>query len=448
MGAIAGAQRIMRAPYVKVAPMPLTDVAIKAAKPAEKARRLADSLGLYLEVAPSGGKWWRWKYRFQGKEKRLALGTYPDVSLNAARKARDTARELLGTGVDPGAARKREKARRAISTETAFEAIAREWHKTQATGWAESHAKTVIRRLERDVFPWLGARPLTDLDAPEILATLRRIEERGALETANRVGQVVSQIFRFAIASGRATRNPSEDLKGALQPVIGGHHAAVIEPKAFGDLLRAVRAYQGGLVVRNALQISALVFQRPGEVRKATWAEVDLDAALWVIPAVRMKRVLQKKLNGQAHYVPLSRQAVELFRELQPLAGDRGKSAFVFPGERGSSRPLSDNALRTALRTMGFDNDTHTPHGYRASARTMLDEKLKERPDFIDAQLAHVVKDPQGRAYNRTTFLPERTLMMQRWADYLDQLVRDDPEVKPTIKIVNGQVVPIDYEGA
>lgn len=402
--------------------MPLTDLAIKAAKPADKPKRLADSLGLYLEVAPSGGKWWRWKYRFEKKEKRLALGTYPAISLVAARRARDEARDLLRTGTDPGEARKREKVRKSSSVAGDFESVAREWHGTKATGWAASHASTTLRRLERDAFPWIGSRPIAEVDAPELLVLLRRVEGRGAVETTHRLREIIGQVFRFAIATGRAARNPAADLQGALKTAPARHHAAITEPADLANLIRAMRAYRGSLVVRTALQISALVFQRPGEVRAATWSEIDLNAGLWTIPAARMKRSVDEKANGQPHLVPLATQAVELLRELHALTGHRGPAGLVFPGERGQGRPLSENGVRTALRTMGYANEVHTPHGFRATARTILDEILGERVEVIEAQLAHTVRDPLGRAYNRTTFLSERTLMMQRWADYLDSI--------------------------
>ena len=284
--------------------MSLTDAAIKAAKAGEKPRRLADSQGLYLEVAPSGGKWWRWKYRFDGKEKRLALGTYPTVSLTAARKDRDAARDLLRSSIDPGEVRKREKARRSISTDTAFEVVARDWHTTKAAGWAQSHVDTTLRRLELDVFPWIGARPMPELDAPELLVMLRRIEGRGAIETAHRIREIVGQVFRFGIATGRASRNPAADLQGALKTAAPGHHAAIVDPEQLGGLVRAMSGYRGSAVVRTALQFSALVFQRPGEVRAAAWSEIDLVGAVWAVPAARMKRSVEQKANGQPHLVP------------------------------------------------------------------------------------------------------------------------------------------------
>lgn len=402
--------------------MPLTDTAIKQAKPSEKPRRMADAQGLYLEISPSGGKLWRWKYRVAGKEKRLALGIYPAVGLAAARKARDAAREGLRGGLDPSQARKREKLRKAVPTHDDFESVAREWHKVQAAGWAASHADTVLRRLERDVFPLMGQHRVGEITAPEVLSVLRRIEDRKALETAQRVREVLGQVFRYAIGTERATRNPAADVQGLLQVPTTGHHAAVTDPTKFGPLVLAMRGYKGSAIVRAALQFSALVFQRPGEVRAAVWNEFDLDAAIWTIPAARMKRGKQQKATGEPHLVPLSTQAVALLRELQPLTGHRGADAFVFPGERHYTRCISENSVRMALRTLGYGNDDHTPHGFRASARTMLDERLGVRVEVIEAQLAHAVRDAHGRAYNRTTFLAERVEMMQRWADYIDGL--------------------------
>lgn len=391
--------------------MPLTDTAIRAAKPSDKPVRLFDAGGLYLEVAPRGGKWWRWKYRWEGREKRLSLGVYPDVPLKMARERRDAARTLLASGVDPGEHRKAQKAagNRAASS---FEVLAREWFAKFAPSWEPSHADRIIRRLERDIFPWLGARPVDGITAPDLLAVLRRIEERGAIETAHRARQNCSQVFRYAIATGRAERDPSTDLRGALPPAQSTHFAAVTEPHAVAALLRACDSYTGTFTVRCALRLAPLVFVRPGELRRAEWDEVDLDAAEWLIPAERMKMRLP-------HLVPLSTQAVQILRELHALTG---AGRYVFPSARSRDRPMSDNAILAALRRMGFGRDEMTGHGWRAAARTILDEVLGERPDIIEHQLAHAVRDPLGRAYNRTAHLPARRQMMQRWADYLDTL--------------------------
>ena len=400
--------------------MPLTDTAIRNAKPGPKPIRMFDGGGLYLEVAPSGGKWWRFKYRFGGKEKRLSLGVYPDVGLKEARERRDEARKLLAGDIDPGENRKAKQAAQADRAANSFEVVAREWFAKFGPTWSPSHGDRIIRRLERDIFPWIGGRPVADVTAPELLAVLRRIEGRGAVETAHRAQQNCGQVFRYAIATGRAQRDPSGDLRGALQPVKEKHHAAITEPKAIGELLRAMDGYEGYFVTKCALRLAPLVFVRPGELRKAEWAEIDLDHAEWNIPAERMKM-------REPHLVPLSRQTVEILRELQALTGG---GRYVFPGARTNGRPMSDNAIFAALRRMGYAKDEMSGHGFRAMARTILDEVLHVRPDYIEHQLAHAVRDPNGRAYNRTAHLAERRKMMQQWADYLDGL-KSGAEVIP-----------------
>ena len=391
--------------------MSLTDTTVRNAKPGEKTARIFDGGGLYLEVAPSGGKWWRLKYRHGGKEKRLSLGVYPDVSLKDARQRRDDARKLLANDIDPAENRKAVKAARVERAGNSFEVIAREWYAKNSPNWAENHGKRILQRFERDLFPWIGGRPIAEITAPELLAVLRRIEARGAVETAHRAHQNCGQVFRYAIATGRAVRDPSPDLKGALPPVKEKHLAAITDPKAIGPLLRAMDDYQGQFVTKCALRLAPLVFVRPGELRKAEWVEFDLDKAEWNIPAERMKM-------REPHLVPLSAQAVAILRELHALTGG-GK--YVFPGARTTKRPMSDNAILAALRRMGFTKDEMSGHGFRAMARTILDEVLQVRPDYIEHQLAHAVRDPNGRAYNRTAHLAERRKMMQLWADYLDK---------------------------
>ena len=371
-----------------------------------------DGGGLYLEIAPAGGKWWRLKYRFGGKEKRLSLGVYPDVGLKVARERRDDARRLLANQVDPGEHRKATKAARVESAANSFEVVAREWFSKFRPNWVDNHADKIISRLERDLFPWVGANPIANVTARELLACLRRIEARGALETAHRTLQNCGQIFRYAIATGRAERDPSSDLRGALPPVKEKHLASITDPTSVAQLLRACDSYQGSFVTLCALRLAPLVFVRPGELRKAEWAEVDLDDAVWNIAAERMK-------TREPHLVPLSRQAVAILRELQALTGG---GRYVFPGARSNGRPMSDNAVLAALRRMGFAKEEMSGHGFRAMARTILDEVLQVRPDFIEHQLAHAVRDPNGRAYNRTAHLHERSRMMQQWADYLDEL--------------------------
>lgn len=399
--------------------MSLTDTAIRNAKPGitptgketAKPYKLGDTGGLYLEVAPSGGKWWRLKYRFDGKEKRLSLGVYPDVGLKDARARRDEARKLLADGVDPGENRKAMKAAKVERAANSFEVIAREWFAKKSPGWVKSNSDKIMQRLEKDTFPWLGPRPLAEITPPELLKVLRRIEERGAIETAHRVRNYCGQIFRYAIATGRVERDPSADLRGALPAPIKEHRAAITDPKKIGELLRAMDDYQGQLVTKCALRLAPLVFVRPGELRRAEWAEFDLDKAEWNIPAERMKM-------REPHLVPLAAQAVAILRELHALTGE---GRYVFPGARTKGRPMSDNAILAALRRMGFAKDEMSGHGFRAMARTILDEVLQVRPDYIEHQLAHAVRDPNGRAYNRTAHLAERRKMMQLWADYLDK---------------------------
>ena len=385
----------------------LTDTAVRNAKPKAKPYKLTDERGLYLLLTLSGGKLWRFKYRLMGKEKLLSLGVYPDVSLARAREKRDEARRLLADGIDPGAKRKAEKLAKADT----FRAVAEEFLAQREKGWAPTHSSKVRARLEW-LYPHIGARPIGIIEAPELLAPVRMIEECGKGETAKRTLLNAGQVFRFAVATGRAKRDPTADLRGALAPVKTNHHPAIIEPKAFGALLRAIDAYPGEPVTRAALRLLPLVFTRPGELRLAEWAEFDLDRATWSIPSQRMKM-------KQPHIVPLSAQAVTILRELHPLTGRR---RLVFPSLRSRDRPMADATLTVALRRLGFTRDEVVPHGFRATARTLLDEVLGVRPDLIEHQLAHAVKDPNGRAYNRTAHLAERRTMMQKWADYCDGL--------------------------
>ena len=392
--------------------MRLTDIAIRRAQPAKKSRKMFDGRGLYLEVAPRGGKWWRFKYRFGGKEKRLSLGVYPDVSLKEARLRCEDARRMLTREIDPSEHRQALKATRAQEASNSFEAVAREWFTKHAPNWADGHSSRVISQLKRDVFPWIGGKPVATVTASQLLSVVRRVEERGALETAHRVLQNCGQVFRYAVATGRAKHDPCGVLKGALPPVKGGHFAAVTDPKQVGPLLRVLDGYEGSLVVRCALRLAPLVFVRPGELRRAEWKGIDLDAAEWRFTVSK---------TGNLHLVPLSSQAVEILRELYPLTGH---GRFVFPSGRTprGDRPMSENAILAALRRLGIAKEEMSGHGFRAMARTLLDEVLGFRPDYIEHQLAHAVRDPHGRAYNRTAFLQERRKMMQVWADYLDQL--------------------------
>ncbi|MFT7042356.1 MAG: integrase [Candidatus Azotimanducaceae bacterium] len=392
--------------------MALTATAVKQAKPKEKQYKLFDSHGLFLLVHPNGGKYWRFKYRFAGKEKLLSLGIYPDLSLAEARVRHQQARETLSKGIDPGEALKIGKLNRHLAEADTFETLAREWLTVKMCSTSAGYQKRILSSLERDLFPLLGSLPVTSITAPRLLAALRRIEARGVIETANRTKQIAGQIFRYAIATGRAEQDPSKDLTGALQNPDKKHFAAITKPAEVGQLLQAINEFRGTTVVRAALRLSPLLFQRPGEMRAMEWDEIDFEAKRWEIPGHKMKM-------RQPHIVPLSDQALKILRDLQPLTG-QGK--YVFPNARGASRCLSENGVRVALRTMGYDNDTMTPHGFRAMARTLLDEVLDFRVDWIEHQLAHAVKDPNGRAYNRTAHLEGRAKMMQGWADYLDQL--------------------------
>lgn len=403
--------------------MSLTDTAIRNAKPGTKPLRLYDEKGLYLEVRPTGAKWWRFKYRFGGVAKLLSLGVYDEVSLKKARQRRDDARTLLADGIDPSQHRKATKAARADRAANSFEVVAREWFEKQSAGWVEHHGNRILRRLENDVFPWLGGRPVAEITSPELLATVRRIEDRGAIETAHRALANCGQVFRYAIATGRAERDPSRDLRGALTPVQGEHFAAITDPKRIPDLLRALDGYQGTFTVKCALRLAPLVFVRPGELRKAEWADVDLDAAEW--------RYTVTKTDTQ-HIVPLSAQAIEILRELHALTGG---GQYVLPGARSPKRPMSENAVLAALRRTGIGKDEMSGHGFRAMARTILDEVLHFPPHLIEHQLAHAVRDPNGRAYNRTAHLPERRTMMQAWADYLDRL-KAGAEIVPMLSKV------------
>jgi integrase len=350
------------------------------------------------------------KYRFHGKEKRLSLGIYPAVSLKDARERRDEARKLLANGLDPSQDRKAQKAASADRAANSFEIVAREWFAKHKPNWAANHSDKIIKRLENDVFPWLGGRPIAEITAPEVLSCLRRIEGRGALDTAHRAHQNCGQVFRYAVATGRAMRDPSVDLKGALPPARHEHFAAITEPTAVGELLRAIDGFRGTFIVQCALRLAPMLFVRPGELRKAEWAEFALEKTEW--------RYLVTKTKTE-HLVPLASQAVALLRDLHALTGHR---RYVFPG-RDPQKPMSDAALNAALRRMGYDTKTEvTGHGFRAMARTILHQELGFAPEVIEHQLAHRVPDSLGTAYNRTKFIKERRIMMQGWANYLDKL--------------------------
>ena len=392
---------------------PLSELQVKNAKPTSKDVKLFDGSGLFLLVTPSGGKLWRLKYRFRGREKLLTLGAYPQISLSDARQRREDARKLLANDIDPSEAKKAKKEEQEKQERT-FEVVAREWYSKNEPGWSSSHCNTVKRRLERDIFPVVGGRPIAEVKRAEIISLLKRIEARGKIETAKRIKIYCGQIFRYALNNDWIESNPTSDLKVSdiLVKVTGKHHAALTDPKQVAELLRAIDVYTGTFVVKCALQLAPLVFVRPGELQKAEWAEFDLDAAEWNIPAARMK-------TKQPHLVPLATQAVAILRDLYQVTGE-GK--YLFPSLRSSKRPMSNVAMLAAFRRMGFEKEEMTTHGFRAMARTILDEVLQFRPDFIEHQLAHAVRDPNGRAYNRTAHLAERRKMMQTWADYLEGL--------------------------
>ncbi|MDR3388228.1 MAG: tyrosine-type recombinase/integrase [Rudaea sp.] len=386
--------------------MKLTDTLIRKTKPSDAPIRLSDGGGMYLLLNPNGSRWWRFDYRFSGARKTLSFGTYPDTSLKLAREHRDNARKSLASGIDPSAKRQAEK----VAGADTFESIAREWFAKFAPGWAKGHSDKILRRLETNLFPWIGSKSIASIEAPELLACLQRIERRGALDTAHRAHQNSGQIFRYAIATGRAQRDPSGDLRGALPPARHSHYATITDPVRIGKLLRDIDGYRGGFAVGSALRLAPLVFTRPGELRKATWSEFDLDNAEWRIPAERMKARVE-------HVVPLSKQAVAILRELQPYTEATG---LLFPGQ-DRRKPMSDNTANKALRSLGYRGSEFTSHGFRGMASTLLNEQGWPR-DAIERQLAHGERDKVRAAYNHAQHMPERRKMMQAWANYLDRL--------------------------
>jgi integrase len=392
--------------------LPLSDAQVSKAKPADKDYKLFDGAGLFLQVTASGGKLWRFKYRFDSKQKLLALGQYPQVSLANARKRREDARVLLANGQDPGEAKKAAKKQALIKEASSFELIAREWYGKNAAVWSPGHALTVLCRFEKDVFPAIGGKPVSEITASDVRNLLLKIEARGAAETALRIKIMCGQVFRYAVATGRLEHDPSSALKPReiFKRRETRHHAAITDPKELAPLLRAIDEYNGTFVVKSALKLAPLLFVRPGELQKMDWSQIDFETGTWSIPAELMKM-------KQPHVVPLSRQALEILRNLHPISGH---GQYVFPG-RGS-RPMSNNSVNAALRYLGYDGDTVTGHGFRATARTMLDEVLGFRVDLIEHQLAHAARDTNGRAYNRTSFIEDRRQMMQAWSDYLDTL--------------------------
>ncbi len=390
----------------------LTDAAVRAAKLKDKQYRLADERGLYLQISTSGAKLWRFKYRIDGKEKVLAFGQYPDVTLGEARDKRDAARKQLEAGVDPSVEKKSAKRAKTASGAITFEVVAKDWFGKFSKDWAPAHAARVWSRIQRDLLPWIGKTPVTDISAPVVLETVRRIEARGARETAHRARSDVSTIMRYAISCGLASRDPAADVKGALPPVKKEHFAATTDPKALGKLLVLIDAYEGSHTVRTALKLQPILFCRPGELRQMKWEHLDLKKAVWKLPAEAMKM-------RQDHIVPLSTQAIALIRDMSTIDGN----PYVFPSQRGQGRPMSDMATSAALKSLGIDSKkVQTMHGFRATARTILHEVLGVSPDVIELALAHQPSGALKATYNRTKFLIERTAMMQAWADYLDGL--------------------------
>ncbi len=391
--------------------MALSNTAIINAKATEKAYKLYDIDGLFLQVTPNGGKWWRLKYRFDGKEKLLSLGTYPEISLSQARQRRDDARKLLATDIDPSENRKQAKVISKLNADNSFEIVAREWWKSHMTNKADSHKEKVIRRFELYLFPWIGKKPIATITAPQVLEAIKRIEKQNKLETAHRTLQTAGQVFRYAVQTGRAVRDVTADLKGALPATTVKHMAAFTEPKDVAELLRAFDAFNGTLTVQCAIKLAPLVFVRPSELRMAKWANIDLEAGKW--------QYLVSKTKTD-HLVPLSTQAIAILRELHPVSGH---GEYVFQGGHSPLKPMSESAVNAALKRMGYDTKTQiTGHGFRAMARTILHERLNIDPAIIEHQLAHKVPDTLGSAYNRTKFIEQRKVMMQSWADYLDEL--------------------------
>jgi integrase len=392
---------------------PLTDTQVRTAKPRAKTYTLADGGGMYLEVAPTGSKIWRLAYRQQGgKSNRLTFGAYPQVSLLEARAKRATARKMISDGRDPAQVKRDEKLAQTAAEAHTFEALAREWLAKTAADRADETQQKNTSWLEKNVFPAIGPMPISKIKPRDVLVALQKIEARGAIESAHKVKQLCGQVFRFAVAAGLAERDVTADLRDALSTVPEAHYAAITEPNQVARLLRSIYAYNGHVYATTALRLSPMVFQRPGELRSMEWAELDLNGAEWRIPGQKMKM-------RNDHIVPLSTQAVELLRRLHAATGN---SRFVFPSIRTDERCMSENTINAALRSMGYEKEVMTGHGFRAMARTIMDEVLGERVDLIEHQLAHQVKDVNGRAYNRTAHLPARREMMQRWADYLDKL--------------------------
>ncbi|WP_321404782.1 tyrosine-type recombinase/integrase [Maridesulfovibrio sp.] len=390
--------------------MAITDAKIKAAKSTDKEQTLNDGEGLYLVISPNGRKWWRFRYQMNGKRTMLSLGTYPYITLQEARIKRGELKSQIAKGIDPS--RKRKEDQRKSGATEAFEAISREWFGKQVSGWSERHAKTTMERMEKNIFPFIGNRPISELGVQDMLSVTQRCEKRGAVETARRIRQIMSQVFRYAVAAGRAERDPAADIKGTIPSARKvKHFPSITDPKKIGPLLRAIDEFSGTLVVHCALRIAPLVFVRPGELRAAEWSEIDFDSCEWRIPEEKMK-------GGAVHIVPLSCQAIDILKEVYQLTGPYG---YIFPSIRTTTRPMSENTINVSLRRIGYDKTEMTGHGFRSMASTLLNEHGWNK-DAIERQLAHTPKDKVRASYNYAEHLPERRKMMQAWADYLDSL--------------------------
>jgi integrase len=386
-----------------------------------------DGGGLYLHVK-AVGKYWRMSYRMLGKQKTLALGVYPAISLAQARKSRDAARELLAQGIDPSSAKQDAVHEKKLAAASTYEIVAREFHKMKSEVWSEAHSEKWIRMNELYLFPSLGNQAIKDLKASKVLAALRKVEAKGILSTAQDLQQMLGQVFRYAVQTGRIDQSPIPDLKGALKPHIPKHFSAIFDPMQVGELLRAIDGYSGQPTTLAALKLSALFFQRPGNIRAMEWSWINFKKSMLTIPADQMKRTLHQKTNGSPHYVPLADQAIEILKNLEPLTG---YGRYVFPGARSSKRPMSDGTINAALRRLDYQNSDHVAHGFRAMARTMMAQELEGIPaELVEAQLGHGKSGPLGSAYDRAEYMPQRLEMMQRWADYLDQL-RNGAQVIP-----------------
>lgn len=409
--------------------MPLTDTFVKNAKHSghRTGDKHSDGGGLYVHITASG-KYWRMNYRMHGKQKTLALGVYPAVSLKLAREGRDRAKEQLAQGIDPSIAKQDAKHAERLAATNTYETVAREFHAMKAEGWSKDHASKWLRMNELYLFPQLGSHAISSIKTRDVLSALRKVEAKGILSTAQDLQQMAGQVFRYAVQTGRIEQNPTLDLRGALKPHVPKHFAAVVDPVNVGGLLRAIEGYTGSPITQAALKLSALFFQRPGNIRAMKWDWIDLKTAMLTIPSADMKRTMHGKINGKAHLIPLARQAIRILENLKPLTAH---STYVFSGARTAKRPMSENTINAALKRMDYTSDEHVAHGFRAMARTMMAEQMIGiDPEIVEAQLGHGKSGPLGSAYDRAEYMAQRREMMQRWADYLDKL-KNGAEIVP-----------------